>query len=418
MYKAIYAMIFDSRVLQVQESFSLKETFVIDKSMDRLTTIYIQYDQEPIKNERVPSLFMGSWYDMNTESVSVQLHVSLLISSQVLLAGPIGPKLRTFISRDIETISPKDTDEEVHVILEFGKGQQWGKATAKCANRVIISHDIANSRMTALEQFDVYLNEFNPNLIIFTGAHMLDGQSRDFWKQRLVDIRNFLKERPRTVPIHFEMATVGNLQFLPHLADEVFPFVDSIGLNEQELISLAKSKEADFDFTQIGPKPSIPDTSDLLHWLFSSYSSQNRTNSRFTRIHFHTLSYDVIVASKRALGGAMWANSLKAVMEGSKVASLQACDTNEISTALHELQIPDKFRLSNTDEVLHRSEIEYTKENGYVAWQREGIDYYMAPVYVCKNPLKTVGLGDAISATGLLTSEFKFLKSKKSKQKS
>ena len=45
-------------------------------------------------------------------------------------------------------------------------------------------------------------------------------------------------------------------------------------------------------------------------------------------------------------------------------------------------------------------------DNGYVAWQRDNLDYFMSPVYVCRKPLKTVGLGDAISSAGLLNSEF------------
>ena len=330
------------------------------------------------------------------------------------MIGPIGPKLKRYINKpNIQTISPPSTREEVHIIMEYSKGEDWGEATATCANRVIISHDKENSRLTSLEEFDSSLASFKPNLVIFTGAHMLDSQPRDTWRQRVADITKVLQKLSRNVQIHFELATIGNLQFMRHLADEILPYVDSLGLNEQELVSIAKSKEANFDFEAIGSKPAIPDACDILTWLFDTYSPLNRNDSRLTRVHFHSLSYHVIVTAKDELDGTTWQNGLNAVREGSRIASLQACDIDEIKPSLHQLQIPDKFSLSNNDEMLHRSVIDYHPDNGYVAWLRNEIEFMMAPVYVCKKPLKTVGLGDAISATGLLKSEFKYKKPKR-----
>ena len=244
------------------------------------------------------------------------------------------------------------------------------------------------------------LTSYRPSLVVFTGVHMLDGQSMDFWKQRLLDIREFLKTVPSTVPIHLELATVGNLQFLPHLAEELFPYINSLGLNEQELLSLAKSMKADFNFAKIGPKPSIPNTSDLLHWLYSTYGVEYRNNSRLSRVHFHSLSFHILVVPSRQSQHQYWGRSLEAAKAGSKAASLQACDTKDVDSKNFELQLPEAFALSHQNEVLQRAKIEYEPANGYVAWQRDSEDYFMAPVYVCREPIKTVGLGDAISATG------------------
>lgn len=299
--------------------------------------------------------------------------------------------------------------------MEYSKGEDWGDARATCANRVIISHDKENSELTSLDEFESSLDSFEPGVVVFTGAHMLDGQPRELWKQSIMDIVRVLKKIPRGTMVHFELATIGNLQFMSHLAEEVLPHVDSLGLNEQELLSIAKSQRTDFNFTEIGPKPSIPDAGDILYWLFERYSSIDRNNSRLTRIHFHSLTYHILVTPKDRLKGSLWENSLNAVLEGSKIASIQACQTDTIKNSLHELQIPEKFQLSNNDESLQNSAIEYQPENGYVSWLRNKawrIEFNMSPVFVCKKPLKTVGLGDAISAAGLLTSRFSF-KSKK-----
>lgn len=332
------------------------------------------------------------------------------------MTGPIGSKLKKYIDKpNIQTNAPLTSREEIHIIMEYSKGEEWGGAQATCANRVIISHDKENSELTSLDEFESSLNSFKPGVVVFTGAHMLDGQPEELWKQKIVDIVHVLKKIPRKTVVHFELATIGNLQFMSHLVENILPHVDSLGLNEQELLSIAKSHQADFNFTEIGPKPFIPDSGDMLYWLFEKYSAMNFNNSRLSRIHFHSLTYHILVTPKDRLKGTLWENSLNAVLEGSKIASIQACQTDAIKSSLHELQVPKKFRLSNNDESLQKSVIEDHSENGYVSWLRDKtwrIEFNMSPVFVCKKPLKTVGLGDAISAAGLLTSEFSF-KSKK-----
>ena len=329
-----------------------------------------------------------------------------------MLVAPVGTKIQQYLSQSIETISPPNTSEEIHIILEYSKGEKWGEVTATCANRVIISHDIANSQLVALNIFNETLNTYDPSLVILSGLHMLDGQPQNVWLERLTSVADTLKRIPRTVPVHLEMATVGNLKFLPHLADTIFPYIDSLGLNEQELVSLVKSKQGDFDFNEIGPKPSITDASDLLHWLYQEYSILDRHDSRLSRVHFHSLSFHIILQPRTEMKGVEWSNGLEAVMRSSKMVSLQACDSQQINSVDFEIQIPNKYVLSRSHKTLSKSVIENTISNGYAAWQRDSIDYYLAPVYVCKSPMKTVGLGDAISAVGLLESKFKFTKRK------
>ena len=329
---------------------------------------------------------------------------------QVMLVAPIGSRLKKYLHPHI--VTPPDSssvEEEVHIIMEYPTGATWGNATAVCANRVIISHDLANSRLQPLKVFEQAVTSYEPDLVIFSGAHMMEAQPRKYWEKRTKDLVKVLQTIPRHSPVHLEMATVGDHSFVQYLANQVFPHVDSIGLNEQELLILAQSEGADFNFTDIGNKPSIPHACDLLHWMYSTYTSfQQRKKSRLTRIHFHSLTYHLMVNPSRDLAGSRWQGGVAAVMAGSRKASLQACDTDEITPEKFELKVPKKFKLSNTHETLSKnsSEIEYEPDNGYVAWQRDGLDYFMSPVYVCRKPLKTVGLGDAISSAGLLNSEF------------
>ena len=73
---------------------------------------------------------------------------------QVMLGGPIGPKLQSLLDEKIVIpTSLKEEVDEYHLILEYGVGEVWGDHTSACGNRFIISHDIRNGHMTAMDKF-------------------------------------------------------------------------------------------------------------------------------------------------------------------------------------------------------------------------------------------------------------------------
>lgn len=323
---------------------------------------------------------------------------------QVMLAGPIGNAQRKLLHPLIitPTYTPESHDE-VHLILEYPKGATWGEITSSCANRVIISHDVSNARMVALEGFQEYLHDFKPDLVVLSGAHLMQAEEREFRMRRLAEVSEVLGAIPSSIPVHGELATVGDLTYLQELGEAMFPQIDSLGLNEQELVSMAKSFNADFDFTRIPAKPSVPVASDLLHWLIEKFSSLTRKSSRLTRVHFHTLSFHIIAVLQQP---SRWENSESAVLAATRVAGLQACDLDQFDIDQFELRQPLNFTLSSRDQELSQSIRHITTQRPVATWQRQGVQYYMSPVLVCKKPLKTVGLGDTISSFGLLYSEF------------
>ena len=323
---------------------------------------------------------------------------------QVLLVGPIGRKLKELLHPKMETPTfTADSHDEVHMILEYPKGERWGSVQSSCANRVIYSHDVSNSKLVALENFGKFLKTFRPDLIVLSGAHLLDGQPEAVWRSRLQDIAALLDSIPPSTPVHWELATVGNLKYFYHLADILFPRIDSLGLNEQELVSVAKAANASFDFSKIPSKPAIETVSDILHWLMQKYGAEGRKSSRLTRVHFHSLTFHILASLKQG----PWGNGRVALLAGTKVAGLQACDMQYFTPAKFELLIPLDFTLSQTDPVLSQTEIQFSDVDSPVVWSREGVEYFLSPVLVCKQPLRTVGLGDAISAFGLMHSEFR-----------
>jgi len=106
-------------------------------------------------------------------------------------------------------------------------------------------------------------------------------------------------------------------------------------------------------------------------------------------------------------------------MAGSKIASKQACglDFHDQKNEEHLdelIQFKLKHQLDN--HVSNSIKLKLTEENSeYVQfnaadpviefWRGEN-RFYFTPVMICKKPVKTVGLGDAISSIGLVYSLF------------
>lgn len=143
------------------------------------------------------------------------LLLTVLVQPQVLLCGPVGPKLHEMLDEQIlvPAESLQETDE-FHLILEYkaGKeknesqplprplglnvshicfmssGEQWASTRAPQANRFIFSHDVSNGEMSALEAFVASLDEFQPELVVLSGFHMMEGQGREMWEGRLEEV--------------------------------------------------------------------------------------------------------------------------------------------------------------------------------------------------------------------------------------
>lgn len=67
-------------------------------------------------------------------------------------------------------------------------GEEWGQLKAPHANRFIFSHDLSNGAMKMLEVFVSSLEEFQPDLVVLSGLHMMEGQSKEFQRKRLLEV--------------------------------------------------------------------------------------------------------------------------------------------------------------------------------------------------------------------------------------
>nr|XP_055048699.1 ADP-dependent glucokinase isoform X2 [Misgurnus anguillicaudatus] len=318
----------------------------------------------------------------------------------VLLCGPVGPKLHEMLDEQI-VVPPESLQEtdEYHLILEYKSGEQWGTSRAPQANRFILSHDVSNGRMSALETFIASLEEFNPDLVVLSGLHMMEGMGRDLWENRLKEAVDVISDVNNEVPIHLELASMTDKDYMNQILQEVMPIVSSVGLNEQELLFLTQSGGGPHaDLASWDGIPDVGRVSDILLWVLEQHGRADpESESDLTRIHFHTLAYHIL-----ATVDGHWGNQVSAVAAGARVASSQACGLQTVDVTKVALKAPLNFYSSFTEP---RESLMVDVMNPVTVWRRGNVSFHLTPVLVCKQPLRTVGLGDAISAEGLLFSE-------------
>lgn len=180
---------------------------------------------------------------------------------------------------------------------------------------------------------------------------------------------------------------------------QVLPQITSLGLNEQELAfaSIAMGGPHSKLLENSEGQPIIHVMSDVIQWLLNTFGkSSSRPDSRLTRVHFHSLTYHIVGAHK-----SQWGNVRSAAMAGSRIAGLQACDVEDSDPDLVDLKIPLEFQLHSGD-----TQRKFDATSPAYSWTLGDFHFVFSPVLVCKHPEKTVGLGDAISATGLMFSQF------------
>ncbi|KAM9586380.1 ADP-dependent glucokinase isoform 3-T4 [Trichechus inunguis] len=140
---------------------------------------------------------------------------------KVLLCGPVGPKLHELLDDNV-FVPPESLQEvdEFHLILEYQAGEEWGQLKAPHANRFIFSHDLSNGAMNMLEVFASSLEEFQPDLVVLSGLHMMEGQSKELQKKRLLEVVTSISDIPTGVPVHIELASMTNRELMNNIVHQ------------------------------------------------------------------------------------------------------------------------------------------------------------------------------------------------------
>jgi ADP-dependent glucokinase len=322
-------------------------------------------------------------------------------STKVVLAGNLPNSLKNQLHSNIRLLEGAEAPNptEAHLILEYKKGETWGDIVAPRANRVIVHCDRTNAELKVVPSFHESVNS-QSDLIVISGLHLLDQDNMETQSSQIEKILEAIapSSLSPSVPVHLELASAGNLDYIELLGRTMIPNVNSIGLNEQELgflfyslthsSSPSRASEAADYVRAHFQDPTIEQAIEALQHVLQ-LPSTNPSIRCLDRIHFHSLKFHIIAS--RVSG--KWEDSALAVVSGSLAASLNACG----APSLAQLAATQLDLLLQSKDFMHSPVKTIT---------RNGLQFSVSPVLVCRSPIRTVGLGDAISAAGLLHHAF------------
>lgn len=181
------------------------------------------------------------------------------------------------------------------------------------------------------------------------------------------------------------------------IIDNAVYYADSMGMNEQELPNLYRYLSGSEMIQVSDSHPRIAVTLDYMRSVFRILSDTDNANGRrrMSRLHVHTLAYQVIITTRNST----WRNSMAAVAKAALTANRHTCgsDTIDLDTAM--LLTDESFALSPAEP---SRRIWFDPTNPVSCWTEEHVDICLAPVLVCTQVLQTVGGGDNVSAAGLV----------------
>eukprot|EP00730_Choanoeca_flexa_P018709 TRINITY_DN9114_c0_g1_i1.p1 TRINITY_DN9114_c0_g1~~TRINITY_DN9114_c0_g1_i1.p1 ORF type:complete len:475 (+),score=106.62 TRINITY_DN9114_c0_g1_i1:156-1580(+) len=312
----------------------------------------------------------------------------------VTLVALAGPQLQQLLHPLVKVPeSCLRREDEYHLILEYGQDQEWQGYRSPRANRFIFSHDDTNARMLAsAELSQVLAQDTRVDVVVVSGLNMLDGQNETVMVAKLNELATILKAVPKHVIIHLELASLSNPMLMRHIAFKLVPKVDSLGLNEQELLFFTKTLQGDHHEFASGPVnvPPVDVINDVVYWLIKRFGG-----SRLSRVHFHSLTFHVVAHRQ-----GVYTSALSSVSAGAYTSSTRACQDPSLTLRKYTLPFERTFALSKLHTELTQ-ERPFNASQPLLEWTNDEIDFALAPILVCRQPLKTVGLGDSISAAGL-----------------
>ncbi|XP_016966509.1 ADP-dependent glucokinase [Drosophila biarmipes] len=333
--------------------------------------------------------------------------------AEVLLGAHMSKKLRPLLPKEIRLAGDEIPNDDIHLILEYKAGDTWGPYVAPRANRYILHNDRNNPHLRAVEQLTDALKIYQPQLLVVSGLQMMDMFTFNPGEReaRLLQVKRQLTSQPSDTLNHFEMASYVELQLLQQLQQFVLPYVDSLGMNEQELSNLQQVLAYGRTTLATDWNPRIAHTLDQMRQVFISLledygdrSGNDPRRRRISRIHVHTLAYQAILTT----ADSKWKNTRAAAAKAALTAHRYVCKSQFVNPEAVLQVLDDSFATSAQTNAPRmrigaaspvpcwREYIEYGRKQ-----QRLEVEICVAPVLVCREARKTAGAGDNISASGL-----------------
>jgi ADP-dependent glucokinase len=347
-----------------------------------------------------------------------------------VLGGRVGPSAAALLPPGVAPAGALAAEDEVHLILEYGKGESFAGGPpggAPRANRFIVTSALPEEAPAEFARTLAAGAAAGARVAVLSGLHMLEPLPGPARREALAAIAEALAGgdaaaraagAPPT-PVHVELASMASPEFVGEVAGVVLPLAASLGFNEQEGAALFEAMGGRYGGTGGAPPaergeltqqvPRVAAVASVLRFLF-------RRLPRLSRIHFHSLAHHVL-AHKRGGPAGPWAakGPAPAVAAGAVACSTQACDLPDWrapppggdDAAFYTL-CPSRLGVGDPEAGAGTTVVRRLTLAAPVAeWEWEESDggaiaFALAPVPICAKPTRTVGLGDAVSAAALV----------------
>ncbi|XP_065082195.1 ADP-dependent glucokinase [Ochlerotatus camptorhynchus] len=333
--------------------------------------------------------------------------------AEVILAAKMSSKLQSHLRADVRLTGSLIDDDDIHLILEYKTGDEWGTLKSPRANRYILHNDHHNPYISSLEEFEQALPGFEPHLFVVSGLQMMDNYfyEKGVRETRIEKVRNqMISQFPSTL-IHFEMASFVELDLLQLLLRDVIPYSDSIGMNEQELDNLRQVLETGKISLVADCNPRVALSLDqaravfrILNEDYFKHRESDPSRRMISRIHLHTLAYQAIMVVKDS----KWRHTKNAAAKASLTANRHVCASSIVNPDASYRLLDDSFATSTkqgADRIpfSEADPVSCWNETFAFEWQPPmDVQICVAPVLICKVAKQTVGAGDNISGAGLI----------------
>lgn len=233
-------------------------------------------------------------------------------------------------------------------------------------------------------------------------------------EHRLEKIRQQIMFQPTSTLIHFEMASYVEMSLLQQLIDNIIPYSDSIGMNEQELHNLEQVLRMGLISFSTDSNPRVATTLIQMRNIFKMINKNARKDKTnpfrrmLTRIHVHTLAYQAFLVVKDDI---KWKNTKNAAAKSSLTAHRHVCGTEHVNPESAYIVLDNSFSTASEDNSAPKR-IVFDDSNPVSCWDEiiklddisEGINIQIciSPVLVCRVAKQTAGAGDNVSASGLI----------------
>uniref|UniRef100_A0AAV1UHF1 Uncharacterized protein n=1 Tax=Peronospora matthiolae TaxID=2874970 RepID=A0AAV1UHF1_9STRA len=324
--------------------------------------------------------------------------------------------------------------EDVHLVLEYGRVDAFRGHVSPRANRYYLNHDVHNARLSVLEEFEQTLETFEPDLVVFGGLQLMeveqDVRARVLRLEALAGV--FQNLYAVDTPTHYEFAAVSDFGLFSDTVRLVLPWVDSIGLNEQELFILHHFLVTGKESTATTSRPTIAEIYDIIQFAKDARETVETSRrgkeddgkhevtvalAHLSRIHFHTLQFHVVCQRKKGI----WEDPTSALVQSALIRSKVACgkppvprsgsasdNENEAQSTRTSAEMevdPERVEtLLAREQLLSERQdhkVDLDPLSPVITGQEADFQCHLVPMLACKKPDYTAVLGYNISGTGI-----------------